>query len=169
MVVLTGPAASGKNSVALAVAERVPPLAVVDIDAVRWMVVKPHVAPWEGEEGRRQHELGVRNGCALARQFVGAGFPALVLDVLTEEVAAVYRELLHDIGLTIIQLLPAWHVVEARFIDRSRTLPSATLDEARLVYQWQTKLQDVDQRIDNTSLSVEEVAALITPMIASPG
>src|SRR5437667_2287090 len=92
VLVLTGPAAAGKNDVASQIAGLVPALAVIDIDAVRWMILKPHVAPWGGDEGRRQQELGVRNGCQLARKFVESGFPTVVVDVVTTWTAPVYRE-----------------------------------------------------------------------------
>jgi predicted kinase len=97
-LVITGPAAAGKNAVASQIAELVPALAVIDIDAVRWMILKPHVAPWGGDEGRRQQELGVRNGCQLAKKFVESGFPTVVVDVVTTWTAPLYRDLLGDLG-----------------------------------------------------------------------
>jgi catechol 2,3-dioxygenase-like lactoylglutathione lyase family enzyme len=33
------------------------------------MMVSGHAAPWEGQEGRRHHHLGVENGCGLAGRF----------------------------------------------------------------------------------------------------
>jgi len=167
VLVLTGPAAAGKNAVASRIAELVPALAVIDIDAVRWMILKPHVAPWSGDEGRRQQELGVRNGCQLAREFVESGFPTVVVDVVTTWTAPVYRDRLGDLGVRIVQLLPLWEVAEARFIERSLTIPSATLDEARLVYDWQLELEDVDDRIDNSALSIDEVAERLAPLLTT--
>lgn len=166
IVVLTGPAAAGKNSAAVEVARLVPALAVVDIDAVRWMVLKPHVAPWAGREGKRQLELGVRNGCQLARNFVDAGFPVLIVDVLTDVTASIYREQLP--AARIVQLLPEWRVVEARFVERAKSMPSATIEQARIVYDWQIGLGVLDDRIDSSNMSVLEIAELLAPMLKAP-
>jgi hypothetical protein len=48
------------------------------------------------------------------------------------------------------------------------TMPSATVNEARLVYEWQLELKDVDDRIDNSALSVAEVAERLAPLVTTP-
>lgn len=81
ILLLTGPLASGKTTVAAALASRdVDPLAVIELDTLRRMVVRPHFAPWDGEKGRRQQFLGIRNDCALARTFDQAEFDVLLVD-----------------------------------------------------------------------------------------
>lgn len=56
VLILTGPAGAGKNTVAHEFAKKREKCAVIDIDLVRWMVLQPHKAPWEGEEGMKQQE-----------------------------------------------------------------------------------------------------------------
>jgi hypothetical protein len=87
---------------------------------------------------------------------------------VTTWTAPLYRGLLGDLGVRIVQLLPLWSVAEARFIERAMTVPSATVDEARLVYEWQLELKDVDDRIDNSALSVAEVAERLAPLVTTP-
>jgi adenylylsulfate kinase-like enzyme len=51
ILLLTGPLASGKTTVAAALASRdVDPLAVIELDTLRRMVVRSHFAPWDGEK-----------------------------------------------------------------------------------------------------------------------
>jgi|SRR5208282_1440436 len=87
VLILTGPAGGGKNSVASIYANARERCAVIDVDLIRWMVLKPHVAPWGGEDGRGQHRLGVRNACMLARNFIEEGYEVVILDVLSDEIA----------------------------------------------------------------------------------
>ena len=70
IVILTGPAGAGKNTVAEIFAKKRERCAVVDVDVVRHMLVEPHKAPWAGDEGRVQQVLGVQNACALAKNFL---------------------------------------------------------------------------------------------------
>lgn len=165
VLVLTGPAAVGKNTIAGNVAESVPKLAIVDVDVVRWMYFKPHFAPWGGHDGLRQQELGVRNACALARNFVEEGVPTLLLDVVTNRTAALYREYLAGLSPIIVLVLPDWSVVEERLLARPHTI---TFDEAKLVYEWQRDLNDFDYRIDNNDASAAEIAREVIQLISPP-
>jgi hypothetical protein len=58
-LVLTGGPAVGKSATARLVALSRPLAAVIDVDEIRQLVISGHAAPWEGQEGRRQHRLGV--------------------------------------------------------------------------------------------------------------
>jgi broad-specificity NMP kinase len=83
ILILTGPPGCGKNTVSALLAQRRSQCAVIDVDAVRQMLVQPHKAPWDGDEGIVQAKLGVENACLLARQFVQAGFDGVILDVIS--------------------------------------------------------------------------------------
>ena len=70
IVILSGPTRAGKNTVAGELAQQIPRCAIVDVDVLRSMVFRPHKAPWDGEEGRFQQHLGVKNACRLARSVI---------------------------------------------------------------------------------------------------
>jgi chloramphenicol 3-O-phosphotransferase len=164
VLLLTGPSGAGKNAVAAALTPQLERCAVVDVDLVRWMVLQPHRAPWEGDEGRAQHRLGARNACLLARSFLDAGFAVVLLDALTAEVAALYRTELSDRGLWIVLLLPTFEEVLRRNRVRGPRLKD---EEVVMLYQQHASLAGYDERIDNTNLSAQEVAALLRPRLRS--
>ncbi len=156
VLILTGPSAAGKNTVATAFIDLVDRCAVIDVDMVRWMVVKPHVAPWNGEEGLRQHFLGVKNACAIAKNFSEEGFDVLILDVLSDDHARFYKSNLAAAGPKIIRLMPSHEEVLRRNYGRM----SAVLkpEEIEFLYEMQVKLTVFDESIDNTEILAAEVA-----------
>lgn len=90
-LLLTGPPGAGKNTVAEVLARKRKLCAVIDVDIVRCMVLQPQHAPWDGEEGRRQVALGVRNTCMLANSFRAEGCDVVILDVIDDETFALYQ------------------------------------------------------------------------------
>jgi adenylylsulfate kinase-like enzyme len=160
LLILTGPAGAGKNTIASIYANMRERCAVVDVDVVRWMVLKPHVAPWAGEEGRRQHRLGVKNACALARNFLDEGFDVVVLDVLSDENAQLYKETLAPAAPRIVLLMPT--LAEIRRRNRERPDTRLTDEEVADLYESQLHLHSFDSKIDNTHISAEEVARTLT-------
>lgn len=153
VTILTGPAASGKNAVSQAIAEKSVKCAVIDVDIVRWMYRVPHKAPWEGDEGKEQQRLGVANACILAKQFLSKNIDVIILDVLQDDTANLYRELLNEYSPKIVLLLPTYEEAHKRFTNRPHTIAE---DEFKLVYKWQEELTIYDKKIDNTNLSIEE-------------
>lgn len=157
ITLLTGPAASGKNTVAHLYATRFcERCAVIDGDVVRAMLRQPHAAPWEGDEGLRQHRLGARHVALLARSFAAQGYEVVALDVLWADLPQIYRAELAGLTLKIVRLMPRWDVALARLHERP---PSISDDEARWVYETQTALRDYDLSIDNSEQSAEATAA----------
>lgn len=158
ILILTGPPASGKTTIGPLIAKQLERCAVVDVDLLRHMVVQPHVAPWRGAAGQAQLQLGVQNACALARKFRQEGFAVVILDVLTDTTAQIYRNLLHDLEPAIILLLPTLTTALQRNQARGQWL---TDDEVRLLYTWQQTLTLYDHQIDNTNLPPEIVATML--------
>jgi hypothetical protein len=156
ITLLTGPAASGKNTIANRYAahfsER---CAVIDGDVVRQMLRHPHAAPWDEPEGLIQHRLGVHNNCLLAKSFVDQACEVVILDVLWADLAQRYREELSGYPLRIVRLLPSWEASLKRLHERP---PSISDSEARWTYDAQLALTNFDATIDNSQLSVEQVA-----------
>lgn len=159
LLILTAAAGAGKNTIASIYANMRERCAVIDVDVVRWMVLKPHVAPWRGEEGRRQHHLGVKNTCALAQNFLDEGFEVVVLDVLSDEIAQLYKAALASAAPRIVLLMPTFAEIVKRNRERKET--SLTDEEIANVYQSQLDLRTFDSKIDNTRLSAKEVARML--------
>lgn len=162
ITILTGPAASGKNTIGhLYATQFCKRCAVIDVDLVRWMLRQPHAAPWDGDEGLRQHRLGVQNACLLAKSFVEAGCDVVILDVVWADLGELYRQALTNFPLRMIRLLPSWDESLIRLHGRSHTISD---DEARWVYNQQMALQNFDYSLDNTTMSPEVVAAWLASL-----
>ena len=153
--ILTGPPATGKNTIAGVFAHKEDACAVIDVDLVRWMVLQPHRAPWEGAEGLRQQELGVRNSCMLARSFAESGFNVVILDVVSDATSAIYREELKAYHPAIILLLPTREEIHRRNFTRPVRLQAS---EIEMLYKQQCRLRAYDHKLDNTTMSAEDVA-----------
>ncbi len=156
ITILTGPSAAGKNTVGYLYAHQFSEkCAVIDGDQVRCMYTQPHIAPWHGEEGLRQHQIGVRHGAMLARSFNALGLEVVILDVLWADLAALYRTELVDLPLRIVRLLPTLDECLRRHHLRP---PSINDDELTWTYHHTAALTDYDLTLDTTALSAEQVA-----------
>ena len=162
MLIITGPTAAGKNTVAMLLAKQRERCAVVDFDLVRSMFVQPHQPPWAGEEGKAQQILGAHQVCALAERFVAAGWEVIILDVLSGTTAEIYHRLLGQFSPKTVQLLPTYSELRRRFHERGAVL---TEDELKMVYEEQTTYTKYDLRIDNTSMEPQEVAKQLAPLL----
>ena len=156
ILILTGPPAAGKSMLGPLIAKQRIHCAVIDVDRVRAMLVQPHIAPWLGEEGMAQLRLGAQNACALARNFVAEGYDVVILDVLTDETAAIYQTELAERPHQIVLLLPSLAESLLRNQIRGQWL---TDEEVRLLYGWETELRVYDRKIDNTNKPAEELAS----------
>jgi hypothetical protein len=77
---------------------------MIDVDDVRHLIVAGHAAPWEGENGLLQQQLGVSNACDLARRFYAAGIEVVLADFVTSTTAALYRRHLQDVQIIRLRL-----------------------------------------------------------------
>jgi predicted kinase len=161
ITLLTGPAASGKNTIAhiYATAFRAQ-CAVIDNDLVRWMLRNPHLAPWPTDPpdspSQWQHSLAIEHTCMLARSFAAHGFEVVICDVVGDRLAQLYRDRLADHDFRIVRLLPTWEESLRRHHTREHGI---TDEEASLVYDHQRQLTNFDATIDNSVLEPEDVAA----------
>ncbi len=153
--ILTGPAAAGKNSISKIIAQKIKKCAVIDVDTVRQMFVKPHKAPWEGKEGKRQQLLGVKNASMLAKNFSDDKTKVIILDVITNETAKLYKKYLGNIKIFL--LMPGYAIAIKRFKAR-RSSVSITEKEFKMLYCWERDLTVFDKKIDNSTMSLEEAA-----------
>jgi cytidylate kinase len=161
VILLTGPAAAGKNTIANALAQRQEQAADIDVDLVRWMYRKPHHAPWEGEEGIKQMKIGVEHACLLAKSFVAKGLTVFLSDVVTNETIKIYQEQLGQ-ELRIIQLLPSWGVALERLKSRQHTISDK---EARWVYDSQLNLKGWDHQLDTSQMTIDETVQAVERLL----
>ena len=162
MLILTGPPASGKNTIGMLLARQRERCAVIDVDLVRALLVQPHHAPWQGTEGWRQQRLGVLQACTLAVGFAEDGCDVILLDVLSARTLALYRQSLAPHQFKIVQLLPTWAECNRRFHERG---PVLTADEFALVYREQEQFTTFDLRVDTTTLAPADAAARLATLL----
>lgn len=158
VIVLTGPPGAGKNTVAQIIAKGRSKCAVIDVDLVRWMILQPHKAPWEGNAGKEQQTLGVQNACLLASNFLKEAYEVIILDVLTPDTAKLYKKELQANSVKIILLLPIYEEIRRRNALRPPRLKES---EVKMLYDQQKALTGYDEIIDNTNLFPEETAQKI--------
>lgn len=159
VIILTGPAGAGKNTIAHLLGAKRTKCAIIDVDLVRLMASNPHVAPWEnGEEGLKTLEFGAENACLLAKNFLKNGYNVIILDVLSTKSAQVYRKMLSENKNKIVLLLPTLEEVIKRNTMRP---PRLKKEEIEWTYKLQENLTIFDEKIDNTNLSAEETAKRI--------
>lgn len=154
ITLLTAPAAAGKNTIGDHYAHsHSQSCAVIDGDQVRQMYTHPHVAPWHGEEGLRQHRIGARHGALLARSFHHLGLEVIILDVLWADLATLYRAELAGLPFRIVRLLPTFDECLRRLHQRPHSISD---DEAKWTYDQTAALSTYDLSLDNTRLSPEQ-------------
>jgi hypothetical protein len=135
---------------------------VVDVDAVRAMVRRGHVAAWYPGEGTAQHRLGVRNACQLTRTFVDAGYTVAIADLLTEETLPLYRAGLAGLAVRLVRPLPTLEEAQRRNRERGLWVQP---ERVASLYAQQAQFAGADETLDTTSVSADAVAALLAPVL----
>lgn len=119
-------------------------------------MVSGALAPWEGSEGARQRELGVANACSLARNFTSADVEVVIADVLDDETARSYRQLLDTVF--IVQLRVTYDAALLRADTRPVWL---TWEQFRMLHDQQERFSSADLGLDTTGMTVDQVADAI--------
>ncbi|MFC5906543.1 AAA family ATPase [Streptacidiphilus monticola] len=116
VILVTGVMASGKSTVAQALAERLPRSVHLRGDAFRRMVVNGREAarPGAGEEALRQLTLRYRAAAATADLYAHEGWTVVVQDVVVGEQLDVFLGLVRTRPLHVVVLAPRPAVVAAR-------------------------------------------------------
>lgn len=163
LIILNGPTGSGKNTISEIIAQNRNRCAVIDYDVLRNMFRKPHKTPWDGEAGYKQNILGLEHACMLAKSFLGNNYDCIILDVLNDETANLYKEKLKEYNLKLVFLLPSHEEI----ISRNKLRPPRLRDEElEMVCKQQQNLKVYDEKIDNSNLSPEEVANQVLQLMS---
>ena len=177
-IVLTGPPCAGKSTAAAALAPLSPegdPLALVDLDAVRWQVrgrfLNPMAKIPPSDEALAQWQLAVDICGDMARRYAAAGYglvvdaPGIYVDgtIPWEPYAhAAWRRALAGVDWRLVVLLPDVEVVCERAVARAgfRQPPEGML---RAIHGAMGAWREVGgvPVLDTTTMSEGEVAAAI--------
>jgi predicted kinase len=167
-VLITGISASGKSTVAQALAERLPRAAHVRGDTFRRMVVsgRADMTPESTDEAVGQLHLRYRIAAAAADLYAEAGFTAIVQDVVLGPDLERFTTWLRTRPLHVVVLAPDAATVERREQGRAKTgygdWTVARLDETlrrdtpRLGLWLDTSRQSPDQTVDEIIARADE-------------
>lgn len=156
-LLLNGGPAAGKSATSLELARSFPRAAVFDVDDVRHLVVSSRAAPWDGQEGRTQQQIGVANACDIAQRVHKEGIEVVKSDVVTAATIKLYRRLLADV--VIVQLRLPLHEARRRATLRAVHL---TDEEFESLHIQQAANLAVDYRLDvgDMTLQLQTMAVL---------
>lgn len=157
VVVITGIMASGKSTVAQALAERLPRAAHVRGDAFRRMIVsgREEYEPGAGPEAEAQLRLRYRQSAAVADAYAQSGFTAVVQDVILGEELKRYADLVRTRPLYVVVLAPRPDAVAAREAARGKTGYGAWTPDS-LDAALRTRTPRLGLWLDSSDLTVEE-------------
>jgi chloramphenicol 3-O-phosphotransferase len=117
ILILGGPPASGKSSVARALADRYDRVAHIDVDVLRHFVTPTGYAKPGQPEARHQVRLAITNASALARNFIAERFGVIIDDIVAlPEMLELYVAELKACGAPIhfVQLMPSLEECQRR-------------------------------------------------------
>lgn len=119
--IITGPCASGKSTIARTLAEEIKKSVYIDVDNIREMIKNGYANPFTYKgESKKQIQLGIKNTCQIANNFLKAGFNVFIDDVLEREgEIKIYEKFLNK-KPTIFLLLPCKKILKKRDKQRNK-------------------------------------------------
>ncbi len=147
---------AGKSSTAKALAEKFEKSAYIKVDHVRKMIIGGYIDP--GEDGFDiQENLGTKNTCALANNFLEAGFNVFVDDVIGKDKLQQFVEYFPETKVKTFLLLPSAEVMLGRFHGRGGATEDAEKRTRYLHDQFSLLKDEVGWSvIDSSNLTLEE-------------
>jgi predicted kinase len=165
VVVIAGVMASGKSTVAQALAESLPRAAHVRGDVFRRMIVsgREEYTPEASAEATAQLHLRYDLSAATADAYAAAGFTAIVQDVLLGPELTSYVERIHTRPLYVVVLAPSPEAVAEREVARSKTGYGPAWTIADLNAELRLHTRPLGLWLDTSALTVEQtVEAILT-------
>lgn len=114
---ITGPMGVGKSSTSKVLAEKFEKSAYIKVDHIRKMIIGGYIGPGD-ENFYIQEKLGIKNTCALANNYLEAGFNVFIDDVMGKEKLQQYVEFFPNRKIEAFLLLPSIEVTLERFNGR---------------------------------------------------
>lgn len=164
MLLVGGPAASGKSTLARAWCETRPRAVHLELDALRERILRPVADPQvETEEQTDQYKTSARATVALARAFLADNYDVVLDDTLPPDIFdALWRPLLDGIRWHVVVVVPTLEATLARSrARRKRVIERHIHTQHRASLGWMP-----ERRIDTTGL---DLAASVRLLIASIG
>lgn len=174
VVLLSGPAGSGKSSAAAAWAARGPgPRAVIDADALRLLIRAGAAYPEDGWTGEteRQWNIAMELWMAMARVYKTHDVDCIVDVYAPPIVDDPWRDLVNELGIERAILLPRLAVCQERNRVRNRQpfLGAADLEQNYADFEWCVRAAQPKNVIDNSQLSVEQTVDAIEAQLRERG
>ncbi|MFI6293890.1 AAA family ATPase [Nonomuraea sp. NPDC050790] len=157
VILLTGISASGKSTVAQALAERLPRSAHVRGDVFRRMVVggRAEMSARPSDEALRQLRLRHAIAAQVADRYYEAGFTPILQDVVLGAELENLAKLIRSRPLHVVVLAPSPASVERRERERAKT-GYGDWTVAGLDHVLRTQTPRIGHWIDSSDLTVEE-------------
>ena len=156
IVLITGPSAAGKSTVAQAVAERLPRSVHLRGDVFRRMIVSGRATfgATLDEEAVRQLELRYDLAVAAALRYLEAGFNLVYQDIDIGPALERVTEHLRDWPLTVIVLVPDTDAISRREHERAKTAYGTVAEVDSMLRAFTEETPRIGTWIDSTHLTV---------------
>ena len=163
IVLIAGASASGKSTVAQALAERLPKAVHLRGDAFRKMIVSGREAagPDLSHAFLEQLRLRYQIACDAAERYAAAGFQVIYQDVILGPYLEEVVSRLRPHGLAVIVLDPTAHVVARREAARAKSAYRNGMSPAAMVDGLRRTTPRLGLWLDTSTMSVEETVEAI--------
>lgn len=161
--IITGAMASGKSTVAMALAKRFARSAYVEGDAFLRMIVRGKAIMGPTLDAEAQAQLSLRHHLATdaVRRFADLGFTVIYEDILIGAALVSAVERLHDLAPQVVVLTPSVETLAERDRARGKTGYSEGFPPDVLAEALTRETPRIGTWIDTSQMSVEEVVASI--------